>query len=118
MPYLATSDLGELANAARYILPGVSAFDAAMRYLKDSGMVATLNEQVLINKRSVLGICVGMQVLGESSDEGSLAGLGRVRGRVRHIEAKFIPANPKLPHVDWNSVVPREGLHNPRKCEI
>jgi glutamine amidotransferase len=107
VPYLITSDLSELANADRYILPGVGAFDATMRYLKDSGMVATLNEQVLLNKKKVLGICVGMQVLGESSDEGSLAGLGWVRGRVRRIEARFIPANPKLPHMGWNSVVPR-----------
>ncbi|WP_296443243.1 imidazole glycerol phosphate synthase subunit HisH [Rhodoferax sp. UBA5149] len=107
VPYVITNDLGELAKADRYVLPGVGAFDATMRYLNDSGMVATLNEQVLVRKKKVLGICVGMQVLAESSDEGSLAGLGWVRGRVRQIDASLIPANPKLPHMGWNSIVPK-----------
>lgn len=109
VPYLITSDLGELTKADRYILPGVGAFDATMRYLNDSGMVATLNEQVLVNQKKVLGICVGMQVLAESSDEGDLAGLGWIKGRVRQIEASLIPTNPKLPHMGWNSVAPKAG---------
>lgn len=105
VPYVITNDLDELAKADRYVLPGVGAFDATMRYLNDSGMVETLNEQVLVLKKKVLGICVGMQVLAESSDEGSLAGLGWVRGRVRQIDASLISANPKLPHMGWNSIV-------------
>lgn len=111
IPHVITSDLAELAKADRYILPGVGAFDATMRYLNDSGMVATLNEQVLVLKKKVLGICVGMQVLAESSDEGSLAGLGWIRGRVRQIDASLIPTNPKLPHMGWNSVVPKADAH-------
>lgn len=107
VPFLITSDLDELAKADRYILPGVGAFDATMRYLNDSGMVATLNEQVLVNKKKVLGICVGMQVLAESSDEGALAGLGWIKGRVRQIDSSLIPVNPKLPHMGWNSVKPK-----------
>lgn len=107
VPYVITNDLRELAKADRYVLPGVGAFDATVRYLNDSGMVATLNEQVLVKKKKVLGICVGMQVLAESSDEGSLAGLGWIRGRVRQIDACLIAANPKLPHMGWNSVVPK-----------
>lgn len=107
VPYVITNDLGELAKAEGYVLPGVGAFDATMRYLNDSGMVATLNEQVLVKKKKVLGICVGMQVMAESSEEGSLAGLGWVRGRVRKIDASLIPANPKLPHMGWNSIAPK-----------
>ena len=107
VPHVITNDLCELASADKYVLPGVGAFDATMRYLTDSGMVATLNEQVLINKKKVLGVCVGMQVLAESSAEGSLAGLGWIRGRVRQIDASLITANPKLPHMGWNTVEPK-----------
>jgi glutamine amidotransferase len=106
-PYVVTGDLDELAKADRYILPGVGAFDATMRYLNDSGMVATLNEQVLIQKKKVLGICVGMQILAESSDEGVLSGLGWIPGRVRKIDANLLAASPKLPHMGWNSIKPK-----------
>ncbi len=109
VPHVITSNLSELAMADRYILPGVGAFDATMRYLNDSGMVATLNEQVFELKKKVLGICVGMQVLAESSDEGELSGLGWIRGRVRQIDAALIPSKPKLPHMGWNSVAPKVG---------
>lgn len=108
VPYVITSDLAELAAADRYILPGVGAFDATMRYLNESGMVSTLSEQVLVNNKKILGICVGMQVLAESSEEGLLAGLGWIRGRVRQVDASFIPECPKLPHMGWNSVVPND----------
>jgi len=107
VPYVLTSDLDELTAADRYILPGVGAFDATMRYLNESGMVSTLGEQVLVNNKKILGICVGMQVLAESSEEGLLPGLGWIRGRVRQIDASLIPTSPKLPHMGWNSVVPK-----------
>jgi glutamine amidotransferase len=107
IPYVITRDLGELANADSYILPGVGAFDATMRYLNDSCIVATLNEQVLVKKKNVLGICVGMQILAESSDEGVLSGLGWIPGRVRKIDASLLPASPKLPHMGWNSIKPK-----------
>ena len=107
IPYVVTGDLSELAEADRYILPGVGAFDATMRYLNDSGMIATLNEQVLINKKKVMGICVGMQILAESSDEGALSGLGWIPGRVQKIDVSLLQASPKLPHMGWNSIKPR-----------
>ncbi len=77
-----------------------------MRHLNDSGMMATLNEQVLVNKKKVLGICVGMQILAESSEEGVLPGLGWIPGRVRRIDASLLPVSPRLPHMGWNSVKP------------
>jgi glutamine amidotransferase len=107
IPYVVTRDLDELAKADRYILPGVGAFDATMQYLNDSGMVATLNQQVLVNNKKVMGICVGMQILAESSEEGELAGLGWIPGQVRKIDVSLLPSGPKLPHMGWNSVKPR-----------
>ena len=107
VPYVVTGHLDELAKADRYILPGVGAFDSTMRYLNDTGMVATLNEQVLVNRKMVMGVCVGMQILAESSEEGSLRGLGWIPGRVRKIDASLLPEGPKLPHMGWNSVNPK-----------
>lgn len=109
IPHLITGDLQELESAERYILPGVGAFDATMRYLNKSGMVGLLTEQVLGAKKKVLGICVGMQILADSSEEGELPGLGWIPGRVRKIDEQSLPSSPKLPHMGWNSVKPANG---------
>ncbi|OLU33076.1 imidazole glycerol phosphate synthase subunit HisH [Pseudomonas sp. PA27(2017)] len=99
-----TGDLGELARADRYVLPGVGAFDTTMSYLRGSGMVDLLNEQVLVNKKKVMGICVGMQILADSSEEGALPGLGWIPGKVCKIDASNLPDAPRLPHMGWNSI--------------
>lgn len=104
IPHLITADAGEIRAADRYILPGVGAFDATMRYLKESGLVDLLNEQVVEKNKKVLGICVGMQILGDSSEEGELPGLGWIRGRIRKIDVSRITSGPRLPHMGWNSV--------------
>lgn len=109
IPHQITGDLKELEAAERYILPGVGAFDATMRYLNQSGMVELLNEQIPGRGKKVLGICVGMQILADSSEEGVLSGLGWIHGRVRRIDAATLAAPPRLPHMGWNSVVPRPG---------
>jgi imidazole glycerol-phosphate synthase subunit HisH len=102
--HVITSNHDELAAADRYVLPGVGDFDATMRTIRSNGMVDVLNRQILQNKKKVLGICVGMQVLAESSEEGELAGLGWVPARVRRINAETLKTKPKLPHMGWNSV--------------
>ncbi len=109
VPHLITGDLSELAQAERYILPGVGAFDTTMKHLKDSGMVELLNEQVLGSGKKVLGICVGMQILAESSEEGEESGLGWIKGRVRKIDPSKLPAAPRLPHMGWNTVITTPG---------
>ena len=106
VPHLITGDPKELAAADRYILPGVGAFDATMGYLRRAGMIDLLNEQVIVRKKKVLGICVGMQILADASEEGQLPGLGWVHGTVRRIDAATLPSKPKLPHMGWNSVRP------------
>lgn len=109
IPHMITGDLRELKAAERYILPGVGAFDATMSYLNKSGMVELLNEQVLVRKKKVMGICVGMQILADSSEEGQLGGLGWIPGRVRKIDSTTLVLKPKLPHMGWNTVKPRDG---------
>lgn len=107
IPHVITGDLEQLAQAERYILPGVGHFDTTMGYLHESGMLDMLNEQVLVKGKKVLGICVGMQILADSSEEGTRSGLGWIPGRVRKIDASTLPAAPRLPHMGWNSLKPR-----------
>ena len=114
IPHLITSDVKELEAAERYILPGVGAFDATMSYLNKSGMVDLLNNQVLGRKKKVLGICVGMQILASSSEEGTFAGLGWISGRVRRIDVSTLASAPKLPHMGWNSIKPSS---NAKLCD-
>lgn len=104
VPHVLTGDLKELAQADRYILPGVGAFDPTMETLRGSGIVDVLNEQILDRGKPVLGICVGMHLLANSSEEGELPGLGWVPGRVRRIDPTPLSAPPHLPHMGWNSI--------------
>jgi len=96
---------GELADASRIILPGVGAFDHAMELLDASGMRGTLDDLVLNRRVPVLGVCVGMQILARGSDEGRLAGLGWIDGRVRGF-ASLKKDELLLPHMGWNDVHP------------
>jgi imidazole glycerol-phosphate synthase subunit HisH len=102
---LATSP-AELNAAARIILPGVGAFDWAMGRLNDSGMREALELAVQVDKKPLLGICVGMQMLALRSDEGKLAGLGWIDGEVKRFDVGSVT---QLPHMGWNDVEPSEG---------
>lgn len=104
LPHKITRDHAELKAADRYVLPGVGAFDTTMRTLKDSGLVGLLNDEVCGKRKKIMGICVGMQILGDSSDEGLLPGLGWIPGHIRRIDSTTINGLPKLPHMGWNSV--------------
>lgn len=96
----------ELDGSTRLILPGVGDFDQAIRRLDASGMRPALDQLVLDRRIPVLGVCVGMQMLGRSSDEGRLAGLGWVDGQVRSFRSVPETAALPLPHMGWNDVVP------------
>ncbi|HTE44866.1 MAG TPA: imidazole glycerol phosphate synthase subunit HisH [Gemmatimonadaceae bacterium] len=100
----------ELADTTRVILPGVGAFDHAMESLEHSGMRETLDELVLRRGVPVLGVCVGMQMLGMSSEEGGRPGLGWINGRVRGMRALDASGDMRLPHMGWNDVHPTAGV--------
>lgn len=104
VPHVITREHAELRAADRYVLPGVGAFDTTMRTLQDSGLVELLNHEVRVLGKKIMGVCVGMQILGDSSDEGSLPGLGWIPGHIRRIDPSTITGLPKLPHMGWNSV--------------
>lgn len=96
----------ELADAERIILPGVGAFDNAMARLDESGMRPTLTTLVADRKVPVLGVCVGMQMLGKSSEEGQRPGLGWIDGSVRSLRELDTAGDLRLPHMGWNEVRP------------
>jgi len=99
----------ELKDARKIILPGVGAFDHAMTLLQQSGMRETLDELVLEKKIPVLGICVGMQILAKSSEEGVLPGLGWIDGVVKKFDASLIKHKTRLPHMGWNTIIPTKA---------
>jgi glutamine amidotransferase len=96
----------DLEDASHIILPGVGAFDWAMERLDGSGMRATLDRLVREDKKHVLGICVGMQMMAGSSDEGSSAGLGWFDAKVKRFDESRIQSRTHLPHMGWNDVRP------------
>jgi len=102
IPHAIVKDPVALANATRYILPGVGHFDYTMRTIKKSGMFDALQENVIVKGKPLLGICIGMQVLANSSEEGDCSGLGWIPGRVRRIQAE--ERGVRLPHMGWNSI--------------
>jgi imidazole glycerol-phosphate synthase subunit HisH len=96
-----SSDLDEISKAAKILLPGVGAFDTAMQRINDAGMREILNQKALVEKVPVLGICLGMQLLTNSSEEGVLPGLGWIDGQSFNFKGK-IDASLRIPHMGWN----------------
>ncbi len=97
----------ELARAEKIILPGVGAFDWAMSRLDHSGMRACLDRLVKVEKRPILGVCVGMQIMADCSDEGTLPGLSWIAGEVKRFEQAHTTDDLRLPHMGWNDVLPQ-----------
>ena len=100
-----TSDNDLIMAASAIILPGVGAFDNGMTKLKSSGILEPLELQVLRNKIPFLGICLGMQLLFEKSEEGHLNGLGWIPGDVKRFDFSAIEQRGlKIPTMGWNEV--------------
>ncbi len=106
-----TRDPKEIVRADRVVLPGVGAFGDAMRKINEYGLKSTILE-VVDNKIPFLGICLGQQLLFESSEESDgVAGLGILRGKIVAIPEKDSEGNQyKIPQIGWNSLkYPNKG---------
>lgn len=98
--------VADLEDATKIILPGVGHFDHAMSELIKSGMREKLDELVMVKKVPVIGICVGMQMMGKSSDEGVMEGLGWIDAKIKKFDETKIKQITRLPHMGWNDVQP------------
>jgi len=105
-----------LVGASKLILPGVGAFDHAMQRLEQSGMREAIEMLVRERKVPVLGVCVGMQILARSSDEGVSPGLGWIPAQVKSFRSRPDHGLP-LPHMGWNDVRPTRETHLFRELE-
>jgi len=109
IPTKIAKTISDLDSAEKIILPGVGAFDYAMQRLNASGMREKLDELVLDKKVPVLGICVGMQMMGNKSDEGVMEGLKWIDADILKFDERLIKQRTKLPHMGWNDVVMKKN---------
>jgi glutamine amidotransferase len=105
IPYKIMSNPIDFKLADKLILPGVGAFDETMNLIDTYGMREELNELIKIKRIPILGICVGMQILASSSDEGEAIGFGWIEGKVKQISKVSIKQKPYLPHMGWNNIL-------------
>ena len=101
-PSLVTSAAEDIEKAEKIILPGVGAFDSGIANLKKYGLWDVLNEQVLVKKRPILGICLGMQLICGGSEEGQMTGLNWIDASFKkfRLDSKLF----KVPHMGWNYI--------------
>jgi len=97
-----SSGIEDIRAADKLILPGVGAFDNGIRSLNERGLIELLQERIIEDRIPILGVCLGMQLLTESSEEGNLKGLGFIRART--VRFKFEKNNLKVPNMGWNFV--------------
>lgn len=93
-----------IQKADKLILPGVGAFDHGMKSLQESGLIQILNDEVLVKKKPILGICLGMQLLLNESEEGILKGLGWIDGKSTRFAFEKEHHHLRVPHMGWNVV--------------
>ena len=97
-----TSDLEEIKTATKLLLPGVGSFDKAMERINTSGIKEVLDQKVLVEETPILGICLGMQLLTNSSEEGIEKGLGYINASTKKFSSQ--DKKMKVPHMGWNLV--------------
>lgn len=109
VPFQVAKEVDDLSVPSGIILPGVGAFDFVMQSFNKSGMRDIVESKVIQDKVPVLGVCAGMQIMANSSEEGEESGLGWIGGTVRHFDTSRIPFTTKVPHMGWNSISPKQS---------
>lgn len=104
--YLIINSPDELFRADKLILPGVGDFDETMALMEHSGFKKVLNHLVLDKEVPILGVCVGMQIMGNTSEEGNLDGFGWINGAIKQIDIQNLNSKPHIPHLGWNTSLP------------
>jgi len=101
-----SGEISTIESAEKLILPGVGSFDYAVNQLKNLGLFDVLDHEATIKCKPILGICLGMQLMTQSSEEGEQAGFGWVDAKVKKLQLEGL----KVPHMGWNVV---EHANNP-----
>lgn len=101
---IVSSNISDIFKAEKIILPGVGAFDNGIKNLKDRNLLDILNDRVINHKIPILGICLGMQLMGLSSEEGRLHGIGWIDAKVIKFNFDKLSEKLKIPHMGWNSI--------------
>lgn len=99
-----TSDIETIKKANKYILPGVGSFDYCITSLKNTLFFDTLEKEILEHKKPILGICLGMQLLTKSSEEGKEKGLGWIDAQTIKFDLEY--KRLAVPHMGWNKSYP------------
>ena len=104
-------DGDSLNRSTHIILPGVGSFDWAIQKLNESGLKKKLDEVVYQNQKPVLGICVGMQIMAQGSEEGDVEGLSWVQGYVKKFKSSSQSKKILIPHMGWNNIEINKKSH-------
>ena len=104
-----SSEIVEIEQADKIILPGVGSFDNGMKNIQERGLIPVLNKKVLEDKTPILGICLGCQLITKSSEEGTLPGFGWIEARTIRFNFRDNPDNLKIPHMGWNMARPSKA---------
>jgi glutamine amidotransferase len=104
-----TNKVQDLINADKLILPGVGHFDSGMLHLRRTGLIDILDNEVLIKKKPILGVCLGVQLLTQGSEEGKEEGLGWIKGKTVIFDKSRLSATHKIPHMGWEDI---KGFEN------
>jgi glutamine amidotransferase len=99
-----TRDPQRIRSAGKIILAGVGTFDNGIRNIRELGFLEPLSEKALVEKAPILGICLGMQLMSERSEEGKLPGLGWFAAETVRFKLPTEGAGLKIPHMGWNVV--------------
>lgn len=102
-PVIVSYNPKDIENSSKIILPGVGHFGKAIESLQKLNLIDVLNEEVLVKKKPILGICLGMQLMASRSEEGNASGFGWVNGEVVRFKVKDT-LTYKIPHMGWNQV--------------
>ncbi len=107
VPIKISSDIKEIMSSRKLVLPGVGNFEQGIYNLKEKGLFKTLNETVSEKKIPILGICLGMQLMTDFSEEGDVEGFGWIKGKTRKFS--FESKELKIPHMGWNNITFRNN---------
>lgn len=99
----------DIQSATKLLLPGMGHFDNCMTRLDESGLRPLLEQKILEEKVPLLGICVGLQMLMESSEEGVLPGLGWIKGKTVRFKEQSMNGTHKIPNMGWLEISPRKA---------